>query len=50
MTGQREALLIGAVPLAIGVAFLTLRRAAAPVPDVQDGWVEADDLDLELAS
>jgi hypothetical protein len=50
MTGQRGALLIGAVTLAIGVAFLTLRRAAAPVPEVEDGWGDADELDLELAS
>ena len=46
MSGQREALLIGAVTLFIGVAFLIL-RGGTPVAETDTDWDEAFDLQLE---
>jgi EmrB/QacA subfamily drug resistance transporter len=49
MYGQREALLIGAVSLILGVAFLVLRGAKpAPVAAIEPEW-DDDAVELELA-
>jgi hypothetical protein len=45
MGGQREALLIGAVALIVGVAFLLL-RGSSPAVDPYTDW--ADEIDFEL--
>jgi hypothetical protein len=44
MTGQRQALIIGAVALGIGVAFVLLRGGTPAVATE----TESDDIDLEL--
>jgi hypothetical protein len=44
MTGQRQALIIGAVALVIGVAFVLLRGGAPAVATES----ESDDIELEL--
>jgi EmrB/QacA subfamily drug resistance transporter len=46
MSGQREALLIGAVSLVLGVAFLMLRGGAKPAVETEPEWAPAVELEL----
>ena len=46
MSGQREALLIGAVSLLLGVGFLMLRGGATPALETEPEWEAAVELEL----